>query len=243
MTAAMRNPKAVILLICTAIVCCSCSRAKGPKAQISVDNICAGKGLGVSSQLAFDDLKEANQMAYEGLHSQAIKKLSEAIKIDPTFGCAYFNRAQSYLMTEQFNRATGDYTMALTIQPRLADAYIGRGLANLRSGKLASAIKDSSYAISIDSQKAYAWSNRAAAKSKQKDHKGAISDYSQALELLPNTAKFLVNRGIEYFRTGEQVSACEDLERAVSLEKDPGKKRTAQETQKALCASVSNERN
>jgi len=220
-----------------ASICIGCSLPKAPKNPISVESICVGKGLGMNSQMAFENLKEANRMAYEGLHSQAIKKLTTALQIDKTFGCAYFNRAQSHLELEEFDLAISDYSSALIIQPRLADAYTGRGLAYLRSGDLENSIKDSTHAIIIDRNNAFAWGNRAAAKSLQKDHKGAINDYSEALELLPNRAKSLVERGLEYFRIGEVAKACVDLERASKLEEDPKKKPAIIETLNSLCTS------
>ena len=226
-----------------AAICIGCSQPKAAENGVSAEDLCEGKGLGLNSQLAMEMLGEANQMAYEGLHKQAVETLSKALQIDKTFGCAYFNRAQSHLKMEEFDLAVGDYSSALSIQPRLADAYTGRGLAHLRSGDLENSIKDSTQAIAIDRNIAFAWSNRAAAKSLQKDHKGAINDYSEAISLLPSNAKFLVNRGIEYLSTGEPRSACFDLERAGNLEEDPRKKRIIQETRKALCSSISDESN
>ena len=226
-----------LFLSCAAAICIGCSQPKAPQNQTSVESICVGKGLGMNSQLAFEKFKEANRMAYEGLHRQAIKKLTKALQIDKTFGCAYFNRAQSHIELEQFDLAISDYSSALSIQPRLADAYTGRGLVYLRSGDLESSIKDSTQAISIDRNNAFAWANRAAAKSLQKDHKGAINDYSEALELLPNRAKFLVERGAEYLMIGEVLLACVDLERASKIEEDPKKRLAVLETLDSLCSS------
>lgn len=220
-----------------AAICIGCSQPKVTENGISAEDFCEGKGLGLNNQFAMEMLGEANQMAYEGLHRQAIKTLTKALQIDKTFGCAYFNRAQSHLKLEEFDLAIRDYSSALRIQPRLADAYTGRGLVYLRSGDLENSIKDSTQAITINRNNAFAWGNRAAAKSLQKDHKGAINDYSEALELLPNRANFLVERGAEYLMIGEVLLACIDLERASKLEEDPKKRLAVLETLDSLCSS------
>ena len=215
--------------------CIGCTQEIADKTRTNLESLCRGKGLGKYDINAARSLNQANQLALEDRHEDAIDKLSDAIESDPTFGCAYYNRAQSYLAIGNLKEAVTDYTSSLNIQPKLADAHIGRGLAYLRDGRLSEAIKDNTDAISIDSSQGYAWSNRAAAREKKKEYKAAIKDYSKALEILPNTPSILIRRGITYSSIGDISSGCKDLRKALELESNPAKKVTLEETIDSLC--------
>ena len=54
---------------------------------------------------------------------------TKAIKIDPDYSTAYYNRGLAYNILENYKNAIADYTRAIKIDPDFANAYDGRGTA------------------------------------------------------------------------------------------------------------------
>ena len=59
----------------------------------------------------------------------AIDNYTKAIKIDPDYVKAYYNRGLAYKELENYKNAIADYTRAIKIDPDFANAYDGRGTA------------------------------------------------------------------------------------------------------------------
>ena len=59
----------------------------------------------------------------------AIDNYTRAIKIDPDYSTAYYNRGNTYKELENYKNAIADYTRAIKIDPDFANAYDGRGTA------------------------------------------------------------------------------------------------------------------
>jgi len=75
-----------------------------------------------------EGLSLENNCAY----GEAIKKYSEAIKLNPDYSEAYFRRAKSYAIAPATSsEALEDFTRVIELDPENADAYYERGLINL----------------------------------------------------------------------------------------------------------------
>ena len=60
-------------------------------------------------------------------YEKALDDYSIAIKIDPEFAIAYYNRGVIYNYREEMSKALDDFTTAIKINPKLTIAYKSRG--------------------------------------------------------------------------------------------------------------------
>jgi len=66
----------------------------------------------------------------------------EAIRPDPQYEDAYYNRGLAYSYLGQHKRAIHDYDEAIRLDPQYADAYYNRGVAYERLGQQKLADRD-----------------------------------------------------------------------------------------------------
>lgn len=91
------------------------------------------------------------------------------------------NRAQTYILMNDFNKGLQDLDQALILDPNYADAYFNRPKANAATGQIDQAHSDINKAISINSQPIYL-SIRGIILESKNDIKGAIGDYNLVKE-------------------------------------------------------------
>ena len=120
-----------------------------------------------------------------GGQKKAVEFFSEAIRIDPRFVLAYYNRGVAWQQLGNAQRAIDDYTQTLRLKPDLADAYGSRGAAYESLGRFEQAIKDYGEAIRLAPKIAENYANRASAFGKLGRYRQAIRDYDEALRLEP----------------------------------------------------------
>ena len=97
-------------------------------------------------------LKE-NKRAYE--HEMIMRDYDMAIKLNPEFVFAYFNRANLRCAQRDFRAAILDYNEAIRHDPEFAEAYFNRGLARLSQGDAMRGIADLSKAGELGIINAY----------------------------------------------------------------------------------------
>lgn len=94
-----------------------------------------------------------NKRAYE--HEQIMRDYDLAIKLNPGFVYAYFNRANLRCAQRDFRAALVDYSEAIERDPEFAEAYYNRGLARLSLGDVNRGIADLSKAGELGIYNAY----------------------------------------------------------------------------------------
>ena len=140
--------------------------------------------------------KTASADVYEGvgviLQSRgelktALQLLNVAVKLHPTNGRTYYNRA---MILDQMNlkeEAIKDYDSALAKDPTQTLAVLrNRSALYLETGKYDKALKDCDELIRIDNSNYINYFNRAYSKVMLKDYQGAIADYRIVLKFNPN---------------------------------------------------------
>lgn len=93
---------------------------------------------------------------------QILGDFSEAIRLDPQYANAYFNRGNAYLANNQLNEAITDYSSAIARDSNHASAYANRGLVRLVTsggapGSLDLAIDDLKSAVQEDPSRTTAY--------------------------------------------------------------------------------------
>lgn len=160
-----------------------------------------------------DGIKKYNNKDFRG----AIEDYTQAIKINPNYAEAYYNRGIVYDELGDKKTAIQDYNQAIKIKPNDADAYYNRGIAQSDLGDKKSAIEDYSQAIRVNSNYANAYYNRGIAQSDLGDKKAAIQDYTQAIRIDPKYTNAYYNRGIAQSDLGNRKAAIEDYSQAIKI--------------------------
>ncbi|MFM9161191.1 MAG: tetratricopeptide repeat protein, partial [Dolichospermum sp.] len=77
-----------------------------------------------------------------GRYKVAIAEYTQAIKIDPNYAEAYYNRGKSREKLGDYEGAIVDYTQVIKIDPNYIDAYFMRGDIRSKLGDNEGAIAD-----------------------------------------------------------------------------------------------------
>ena len=68
--------------------------------------------------------------------------LTQAIRLNPNYADAYYNRGNVYRNQEKWDLAVADLTQAIRLNPNDADAYKNRGFVYYRLGDINKARQD-----------------------------------------------------------------------------------------------------
>src|SRR5262249_24985204 len=85
---------------------------------------------------AFVQMNLADALARKGRSDEAMVHYEEAIKLQPNYADAYYNRGNVLFAKGRVDEAIADWETALQIQPNDADAHTGLGNALLRKGSV-----------------------------------------------------------------------------------------------------------
>ena len=114
---------------------------------------------------------------------RAIEDYNQAIRLNPNFALAFYNRGLAYARKFQFERAIEDYNEAIRLAPKYAPAFTNRGLAKFNTRQYDRAIEDFDQAIRLDPNDASAFANRSLAKAAKGDSAGGNADIARAGQL------------------------------------------------------------
>lgn len=137
--------------------------------------------------------------------ARAIADYDEAIRLNPNYSTAYYNRGTWYLAKDDFDRAIADLNEAIRIGPQ--GSVRGTDFGS-RQG---------------DEQKADYFHARGQAHFAKQDTDRAIVDYDEAIRFNPDLTRAFINRGLAYRAKGDSDRANEDFDQAIKL--DPEIKR------------------
>ncbi len=126
-----------------------------------------------------------------GATQKAIDHFGQAIRIDPKFVLAYYNRGLALQVLGEEQKAIRDYSAAIRLEPYFADAYANRGTAYENLSQYEQAIKDYGEAIRLAPKVAVNHANRASSYGKLGRYQQAINDYEEAVRLDPRDEETL----------------------------------------------------
>lgn len=149
---------------------------------------------------------------------EAIGLYSAAIRLDPTYAKAYYNRANAKFDMGQKRAAIEDYDEAVHHDPTMTLALYNCANTKADLGDHDGAIADYTEAIRLDPNYPHAYYNRGNSKVATGDSMGGIEDYDRALALDPSYSAAYYNKACEAAKLGEALAAIEFLGKAIGLE-------------------------
>ena len=167
----------------------------------------------------------------------------EAIRLDPDFAEAYYNRGNAHsakfyvegaLLYNEAIRlkpdyagakgdledALQDYNEAIRLIPDYVEAYNNRGVVRHAKGDVEGALQDYNEAIRLEPDHADAYINRGNERRVKGDIEGALQDYNKAIRLKPDLGMAYYNRGIARHDKGDVEGELRDFNEAIRLMPD-----------------------
>lgn len=117
-------------------------------------------------------------------YSGSIADLTEAIKLNPHYGRAYWDRGLDYIFANQQEAAVSDFSNALANGEKSGNVYLDRGAALQSMGKNDEAIEDFNKAIELHDGKTPKWPlflMRANSYNSAKKYEPAVKDAEAAI--------------------------------------------------------------
>jgi tetratricopeptide (TPR) repeat protein len=136
----------------------------------------------------------------KGDYERAIADYDEAIRLDPKYADARYNRCIAYNRTQKYDLALPDCNEAIALGP-VANALNATGEEKLSS----------------DRSKSDYYTQRGVAYQGRQEIDRAIADYSEALRLYPRNVTALDNRARAYEAKGDSARAHKDRTAAKRL--------------------------
>ena len=91
----------------------------------------------------------------DNTYQMVINDYSKALQLDPNFTFAWYNRADTKVLTGDYKGAVSDYNKTIELNPNLEEAYFNRGLVLLFLKDNANACKDISKAGELGITESY----------------------------------------------------------------------------------------
>src|SRR5438067_9723993 len=98
---------------------------------------------------AFVQVNLADALARKGRSDEAMVHYEEALRLQPYYADAYYNRGNVLFAKGRIDEAIADWEKALELQPNDADSHTGLGNALLRKGSLREAIAHYETALAL----------------------------------------------------------------------------------------------
>jgi tetratricopeptide (TPR) repeat protein len=146
----------------------------------------------------------------------AVYSYSKALRCNEN-ALFYYNRANVFSQTNQWNEALADYQQAIKLDSSHATYYMNRGITYYEMKNYNTALLDISKAIYMEPANATYYLNRCNVFIALNQRQAAINDLSKAIELNPNAGQAYIKRSYLWEQAGNHVNACSDAQHAIAL--------------------------
>ncbi len=178
---------------------------------------------------AFVEMNLGDVLARKGQPDEAMVHFGQAIKLQPDYAEAYYNRGNVLYAKGRIDEAIADWEKTLQIQPNDADAHTGLGNGLLRKGALTEAIGHYNQAMALAPEDPHSHSNLAWVLATSSD--ASIRDGAKAVELAQQAVSLSGGREPLFFRTlaaayaetGRFSDAIAVIQQAVAIARMQGK--------------------
>jgi tetratricopeptide (TPR) repeat protein len=148
---------------------------------------------------------------------KAISAFNQAIKIDPNYAPAYYNRSLAHSLQNKTDEGILDCDEAIKIDPSYKEAYYQRGSLKGQKGDFDGALRDFNAIIKIDPKFALAYYNSGHVEYFQNDLDHATEQINHALLLEPNYPFSYFIRGLIRRAQGQRSEAISDFQKSAGL--------------------------
>lgn len=166
---------------------------------------------------------------------EALEKIAEAIKIEPSNVLNYGLRAEIFERANNLEEAIKSYTELIN-REKTATNYHARGVIYAKLSRFEEALADYSRAIQLYPRNPSYYFARGLAWADAGKCDQAIPDYTKAIELSPKFSNAYNNRGVCHGRLGKRDESIADYEAA--LKHEPSNLRAKHNLATARAASV-----
>lgn len=189
---------------------------------------------------AFVEMNLADALARKGLSDEAMIHYQEAIRLEPNYADAYYNRGNVLFAKGNIEDAIADWEKTIQLQPNDADAHTCLGNALLRKGSLNEAIAHYETALALApedprSRNNLAWILATSSDAKLRDGAKAVEFAQQAVAISggrePQFVRTLAAAYAESGRFSESIAAAQQAAMIANMQ---GKPRLANNLEKDL---------
>lgn len=178
------------------------------------------------------DAYQRRALAYRGKrkYTEAIRDFSEAIRLYPEWGYAFFARGWAHQCNAEPDQAMADYAHAIRCDPNYGWSYYNRGLLYLRRQQWEPAIRDFDEAIRCLPEEIDPVLARGQGYLGKKDLDRALASFDGAIAVDSFTPAGYLHRSNLYFTKGDQEKHLRDhreAQRLADLQKRNGHKSSA----------------
>lgn len=173
-------------------------------------------------------------MAYAGTDNitVAFQELKTALKIDPNYSLAYYNKGVLYSdYWDKPKKAIKEYDKALEINSKYKDALFNRASVKFKIGEVDAAMEDLGRLLNLYPDEARAYVFRARLFLEKRDSDAAKKNIIRAVEIEPKNSKYLVMAGLICLANNEKPEACFYFESAEQLGNEKAKNMLSQHCQ------------
>jgi len=159
-------------------------------------------------------------IAKSGLNNYkgALKDLDKAIKLDPNYSLAYYNKGVIYSdYKNNIKKAIKEFSKAIEILPTYEDALINRGKCRYQIADYEGYLDDFNSLIVLQPENALLYMERSRAYFKLQLYAEAIYDNKKAISLEPENPNFHEAMGLVYIWIKENENACHHFQQAIDL--------------------------
>lgn len=152
-------------------------------------------------------------------HDSAIADFTEAIKLDPRYASAYYNRSLAYEAKGERKRAKADYYQALTLNSKIeSPIYFSLARSYHEKSEYDKAITEYTRVIEIEPEFTDIYLYRGSAYFDKGDYNHAIADFTEAIRRNPQSIDAYNGRGVAYRNKGDYDHAFADYNEAIRLD-------------------------
>ena len=148
-------------------------------------------------------VSKGNECRYKKEYSKSISHYDKALKIEPTYVDALFNKAFALVSLGKYEEAIEWLDKVIVIDPNYADALNNRGFALYKLSKYEEAIEWYDKVLGIYPNNVFALNNKGLALFRLKRLDEAIQCSDKAIELDPSYANAWYNRSCYMVKKGE----------------------------------------
>jgi tetratricopeptide (TPR) repeat protein len=188
----------------------------------SVDPAQTQEMVSTADSSAREMLERGKKLTEEMEFDEAVRVLTELIKLDRNNAEAYNARGDAYYLLDG-DKAIRDYSRAIELKPDYAEAFWSRGISYYLSKQdNTHALADFNKAIEFrasleDKLLIQAFVNRGIIYYGQEKYDAAFQDCKEALALKPDYSDAYNLQGLLYDATGEQDKAVQSYDKAIEI--------------------------